>query len=585
MKASIFGTLARIIGAVLIGAFALTFAACGDESDSGGGDITYTATADSTANTTGITLTFSNAVTGLTVSDITIANGTGIVTKGDLTGSGTSWSLGVTVEAAGNITVSISKSGIEAAAKTVTVYRQINIVIGIAMPEPTIERWVKDGLALKEAALAKGYQVESPVHANNQNEQNAQIQTLMNNGARLIIVGHIDTGIVPVIEEAKQKGVTIIAYDRLIQGTGDYDYYITFNNYKVGEMMGQSIVDALGAATKNIALFAGSQDDKNAEFFFNGAWNILNGKGYTVIEGNTLSEVGISGWYAPNAKTRMDTIFNNNTIDAVLAPNDSVARYIIDNYPSFTGIITGQDAEFQSALYIKDGKQYMTVFKDTRVLAKAAVELADRILQEQPINNIDGVILATGDLTEMGNTGVKKVETYLADPKVIKKANLNDLLGIGWFTPAEEIQFRSDAHRWSKWVDETSTATVVYSVDSDGVCTITVGGTAELNQWDHWKANAGYRYTANANTSYEYTFEAWTASGEGNRTLNIQYYYDEAESVVDKNEDKAITATRTTYTIQGESLPKGGDKYLRFRCADQTGTFYVKILSITEYTP
>jgi len=320
---------------------------------------------------------------------------------------------------------------------------QSNTVIGIAMPETSIERWEKDGKALRDAALAKGYKAELVYADGTQNTQNAQIQTLMNKGAKLIIVGNIDTDIAPVITEAKEKDITIIAYDRLIQGTDDYDYYITFNNYKVGEMMGQSIVDALGtvsASSKNIALFAGAPNDKNAEFFFSGAWDILKDKGYTVIGGNTISEVGISGWNPVNARTRMDTIFTNNTIDAVLAPNDSVARYIIDNYASFTGIITGQDAEFGSALYIQQGKQHMTVFKDTRVLAKAAVELADRILQEQPINNIDGVILATGNLDEIGNTGVKKVETYLATPKVITSDNLSDLLGIGWFTPAQDEQ-------------------------------------------------------------------------------------------------------------------------------------------------
>jgi len=102
---------------------ALAFTACGPGPDPNGGTITYTATANSTSTTTGITLTFSSAVTGLTATDITVANGTGSVTKGNLTGSGTSWSLGVTVTTAGNISVSITKAGIEAAVKTVAVYK------------------------------------------------------------------------------------------------------------------------------------------------------------------------------------------------------------------------------------------------------------------------------------------------------------------------------------------------------------------------------------------------------------------------------------------------------------------------------
>jgi len=496
---------------------------------------------------------------------------------------------GTTIVCEGGDGISIPQGNYTGTQETAQVPLRSEISIGIVMPDTATERWAKDGAALYTAALEKGYMVESPIYTNDQNEQNMHIQTLMNNGAKLIIVGNINTGIADVIPEAKQKGVTIIAYDRLIQETGDYGYYLTFNNYKVGEIMGQSIIDALAsvsAGPKNIALFAGDpQNDKNAEFFFSGAWDKLKDKGYTIIDGNTISDAGIPGWDPANVKDRMDRIFNNNTIDAVLAPNDYVARYIIEHYPSFTGIITGQDADFGSASYIKDGKQYMTVFKDTRILANAAVELADRILQKQPINDIDGVIFATGDLAEMGNNGVKKVETYLADPKVITKDNLNDLLGIGWFTPEQEAQLGSDAHRWShhwsKWVDPTSTATLVYSIDGDGVCTITVGGTAVTPDWDRWKAQALCSYTATANTSYEYTFEAWTASGEGNRTLNIQYY---SNSPADARKNQDITETRTTYTIQGESIPNDGFQNLEFRCADQTGTFYMKMLSITEYT-
>jgi hypothetical protein len=140
------------------------------------------------------------------------------------------------------------------------------------------------------------------------------------------------------------------------------------------------------------------------------------------------------------------------------------------------------------------------------------------------------------------------------------------------------------AERWGKWVsgdygEDPSTATLVYSVDGNGVCTITVGGIADQTRW---KANASYRYTATANTCYTYVFEAWTQSGT--REVNCQYYYDEVDEVY-IGSGVTLTETPETYTVKGQALPKGGVRLIEFQCADQLGTFYVKVLSIYAYTP
>jgi len=147
------------------------------------------------------------------------------------------------------------------------------------------------------------------------------------------------------------------------------------------------------------------------------------------------------------------------------------------------------------------------------------------------------------------------------------------------------------AERWGKWVAADSTATLDYSVAADGVCKITVGNVAmphnSTDGWNIWKVHAMYKYTAKANTNYKYTFEAWTESGSGDRPIQIQYYYSspsedpEYLQVYDIN----FTEERKTYTIRGESIPKGGVQELKFQCANQLGAFYVKITSITEHTP
>jgi hypothetical protein len=136
-----------------------------------------------------------------------------------------------------------------------------------------------------------------------------------------------------------------------------------------------------------------------------------------------------------------------------------------------------------------------------------------------------------------------------------------------------------EANRWWKWVDSTSTATLDYSVDGNGVCTVNVGGKAEPNnETGIWKAQAGYSYTGKAGKSYDYTFEAWTQSGT--RDLLVPYY-DDNDGAVLWFKKVPITTTKKTYTVKGRSLPKGGDS-LKFFCAEQLGTYYVKVISITE---
>ena len=154
--------------------------------------------------------------------------------------------------------------------------------------------------------------------------------------------------------------------------------------------------------------------------------------------------------------------------------------------------------------------------------------------------------------------------------------------GGGNYIPPEDKPVKD---RWSKWISDTSTATLNYSVDDDGVCTITVGGTAEpmeSDRWYRWKAVSRYSFTVKEGASYVYKFEAWTESGT--RDLHCQYLYlvdDDKEVYL--GQTISITSTRKTYTIYGADLPKGAVNYVEFQCADKLGTFYVKMLEIKEY--
>jgi len=337
-------------------------------------------------------------------------------------------------------------------------------LIGIAVPETHVTRWVKDGERLKAEAEKRGYKAELQFGDADQSIQNRQIQTLLGLDAKLIVVGNISDEVAPVIAEAAQKKVAVISYDRLIQNSADYDYYITFNNYKVGVLQGQSLADALGLdqvdpkTPKSIALFAGSPTDGNAYFFFDGAMSVLNPyveKGVLKVVGpypnasadkENFAKIATEGWQGTIAKARMTALLKEDaksvTLDAVLAPNDHIARAIIDacradeKYKKALPLVSGQDAEFESALLIKSGDQLCTVFKNTSKLAEAAIILADQILKGQT-PDIPGAVLAEGALAEMGNTGKKVVKAYLLDPVLVTKDNLNVPIDAGFYTAAE----------------------------------------------------------------------------------------------------------------------------------------------------
>ncbi|MDR2633599.1 MAG: sugar-binding protein [Treponema sp.] len=345
-----------------------------------------------------------------------------------------------------------------------------SLLVGIAMPETHVQRWQKDGANLKAALERLGYRAEVAYGDADQNRQNQQIQNFLTNGAKVLIVGNVNDGVSSAITDAAQDQVVVIAYDRLIMNSADYDYYITFNNYKVGQFQGQGLETALklkeaGAdAPKYITLFAGSPTDNNAKFFFDGAMSVLN----PYIKSGVLKVIGpypetsadnanfqriaTENWLAPVAKTRMENLLNNDAanvvLDGILAPNDTLARAIIEACLSDAKyadgklpVVTGQDAEADSVLSIKNGQQYMTVFKDTAKLAEAAVLLADQIVKGQA-PSIPGATLASGDLASIGDTGKKRVKAYLLEPVIITQSNWQVPLDAGHFTPDEAARLK-----------------------------------------------------------------------------------------------------------------------------------------------
>jgi putative multiple sugar transport system substrate-binding protein len=328
-------------------------------------------------------------------------------------------------------------------------------LVGIAMPTKTSERWIDDGDNVTKKLEALGYKVDLQ-YANDQVPlQQQQIESMLNKGAKALIIAAIDgTALTQQLQSAGDTGVKVIAYDRLINGSPNVDYYVTFDNQKVGVQQATSLLTGLGILDKdgketgekgpfNIELFAGSPDDNNATFFWDGAMSVLkpymdNGV-LKVPSGQTeFSQAAIQQWQLKTAQDRMETLLNgfyakgNIKLDGVLSPYDGLSRGIL-NATKAAGIdnpiVTGQDAEKPSDKLILDGVQYSTIFKDTRKLGDTAATMVDDVLNgRQPEVND----------TETYNNKVKVVPSYLHESVIVTKDNLyKEVVDTGYYTKEE----------------------------------------------------------------------------------------------------------------------------------------------------
>jgi putative multiple sugar transport system substrate-binding protein len=332
-------------------------------------------------------------------------------------------------------------------------------LVGVAMPTKVSERWIKDGNAVKDDLEKLGYKVDLEYADNKIPQQVLQVSNMITKGAKILIVASIDGGsLSDQLDAAAKAGIKVISYDRLLTGNKNVDYYVSFDNYKVGVdqatslLTGLGFIDADGKKTDkkgplNVELFAGSPDDNNATFFFNGAMDTL--KPY-IADGSIVVKSGQTGftqvatlqWDPATAKARMQNLIAKSysdgaTLDGVLSPYDGLSIGIISalqgaGYGTSAKplpVITGQDAEAATVKSIIAGQQYSTIYKDTRQLADQASVMANDILTgKKPETNDDKTY----------NNKVITVPTYLFQPTVVTKANYQKVLvDSGYYTAAQ----------------------------------------------------------------------------------------------------------------------------------------------------
>lgn len=284
--------------------------------------------------------------------------------------------------------------------------------VGIVLPTKDEPRWLQDQARFESVIADTDYSVEVLFSQGSSATERTNVETLVAKGIKVLIICAQDASAAALaVEMAKDEGIEVISYDRLITGTEALDYYVTFDSVAVGEAMGRYLADNAQGQGNSLYLYAGAATDNNAFLFFEGAWNVLQpliADGTFVIRNSSeaiaLQDKAVltrdeqakiigqitTDWDFNVAKSKAESHLTaaaagEKGLCYVLAPNDGTARSIADVFAADADVngyyITGQDAEIASVQYVIDGKQSMTVFKDTRTLAQDAMDMAIAIIE------------------------------------------------------------------------------------------------------------------------------------------------------------------------------------------------------------
>ena len=323
-------------------------------------------------------------------------------------------------------------------------------LIGVAMPTKDLQRWNQDGSNMKEQLEAAGYTVDLEYASNDISTQVSQVENMISNGCELLVIASIDgESLGTPLQQAKDAGIPVIAYDRLLMNSDAVSYYATFDNYMVGTKQGEYIVEALdlenAAGPFNMEIFTGDPGDNNARYFYGGAMDILQpyiDEGKLVVKSGSVDFAGVAtaNCSTETAQGRMEAIISSyyadgTPIDVVLCSNDSTAlgveNALENNYTGEWPVITGQDCDMANVKNMIAGKQSMSIFKDTRTLATQVVKMVDAVMQgkEAPVND-----------TETYDNGALVVPSYLCEPVFADKDNYKELLVDSGYYKESDLQ-------------------------------------------------------------------------------------------------------------------------------------------------
>lgn len=322
--------------------------------------------------------------------------------------------------------------------------------VGVAMPTQSSERWINDGANMKAQLEALGYEVDLQYAEDDVQMQVSQIENMIASGVNCLVIASIDSGaLVNVEAQAKEAGIPIIAYDRLLMDTDAVSYYATFDNKGVGTAIGKYIEEKKDLAntseTFTIEFFMGSPDDNNAHMLYDGLMEVLqpyldNGTLICKSGRTSFDDTCILRWSQETAQQNCENyltgFYADEDLDICATAFDGFAYgckaalegagYTEANWP----LITGQDAELMATKNIISGKQTMSIYKDTRLLAEKCVTMVQAVLEgaEPEIND-----------TEQYDNGKIVVPSYLCTPVAVDKDNYEEIIVEGGYYTAEQL--------------------------------------------------------------------------------------------------------------------------------------------------
>ena len=317
--------------------------------------------------------------------------------------------------------------------------------VGVSMPTKDLQRWNQDGENMQKQLEAAGYTVDLQYASNDVQTQLSQVENMISEGADVLVIAAIEgSSLGEALTMAKDEGIPVIAYDRLLMESDAVSYYATFDNYMVGTVQGTYIKNTLdldnAAGPFNLEITASDPGDNNAGYFYQGAIDVLkpyieSGK-LVVKSGQTaFDDVATPTWATETAQNRAENILSSfyadgSNVDVWLCSNDSTAlgveNALAANYTGTYPIITGQDCDIANTKNMIAGKQSMSVFKDTRTLAAQVVKMVGQILKGETVDVND---------TETYNNNVIVVPSYLCEPVFADVNNYKELLiDSGYYT-------------------------------------------------------------------------------------------------------------------------------------------------------
>ena len=333
--------------------------------------------------------------------------------------------------------------------------------IGISMPTQSLERWNRDGAYLDEQFKAAGFETILTYSDDKTEQQVNDIQNMLADGVDMLVIAAIDgNALNTALEGAAEQNIPVISYDRLILNDAA-SYYVSFDNYTVGQLQGEYIVEALdlanaGDKTYNIEITAGDPADNNATYFYQGAIDAIqpyldNGALNIVSGQKDFDAVATPGWKTDTALARAQNVLSSyyadgTQLDAWLCSNDSTAlgvtQAVTSDYAgSNTVVITGPDGDEANLKNIVDGVQTMTVYKNVSNESIVTLALAKAILAGETID--ESLIPSFGiecafDTESYETSAGNKCPSFLLVPNVITKDNLQDLVDTGLYTMGDD---------------------------------------------------------------------------------------------------------------------------------------------------